>query len=423
MEFLEIFRNHSEYEARKTSGFVASHISHCIKEVELHYDSWSWTDVHFTFVAIEDGTFKFVGNAVNYSLDNGKTWTSLPSNTDSPIVKSSKKILWKANLTPKQGNPIWGIGTFSSSNKFYAEGNPLSLIYGDNAKTNNTSIDGKKNIFDCLFQNCKNIIDAKNVSLPSTALTNNCYSHMFEGCTSLKTTPELPATVLAKECYNGMFQGCTSLTKAPQLPAMTLAQQCYYYMFDGCTSLTKAPELPATTLAQKCYYNMFYNCTSLILPPELPATTLEDYCYYRMFEGCTNLKETPELPATTLANWCYGGMFAYCSSITKAPELPATELKERCYTYLFYYCTSLTKAPDLIAKTLVNECYYFMFNGCANLNYIKAMFTTKPTNTYTDEWVEGVAENGTFVKNAAATWNVRGITGIPSGWNVETASE
>lgn len=29
----------------------------------------------------------------------------------------------------------------------------------------------------------------------------------------------------------------------------------------------------------------------------------------------------------------------------------------------------------------------------------------------------------TFVKNAAATWNVVGVSGIPAGWTVETASK
>ena len=37
-------------------------------------------------------------------------------------------------------------------------------------------------------------------------------------------------------------------------------------------------------------------------------------------------------------------------------------------------------------------------------------------------WVSGVAASGTFVKNSAATWNVTGTSGIPTGCTVETAS-
>jgi hypothetical protein len=64
-----------------------------------------------------------------------------------------------------------------------------------------------------------------------------------------------------------------------------------------------------------------------------------------------------------------------------------------------------------------------MFRGCSNLNYIKAMFTTQPSSTYTYYWVEGVAASGTFVKNSAASWTTTGVFGVPSGWTVQTASE
>jgi hypothetical protein len=80
-----------------------------------------------------------------------------------------------------------------------------------------------------------------------------CYTHMFDGCSSLTQAPELPATNLANYCYNNMFDGCSSLTQAPELPAKTLADYCYTAMFQGCTSLTQAPVLPATTLVTYCY--------------------------------------------------------------------------------------------------------------------------------------------------------------------------
>ena len=95
---------------------------------------------------------------------------------------------------------------------------------------------------------------------------------------------------MADDCYSYMFNGCTSLTQAPALPATTLADYCYSYMFGGCHSLTQAPALPATTLADRCYYQMFHGCTSLTQAPALPATTLNSYCYNNMFSGCTKIK-------------------------------------------------------------------------------------------------------------------------------------
>ena len=116
-------------------------------------------------------------------------------------------------------------------------------------------------------------------------------------------------------------------------------------------------------------------------------------------------------------------MFSNCSSLTQAPALPATTLAEGCYQSMFGRCSSLTKAPELPATTLVKSCYNQMFRGCSKLNYIKALFTTKPSGTYTKRWVSGVPLRGTFVKSSAATWNVtgvRGISGIPILWKVTT---
>ena len=141
-----------------------------------------------------------------------------------------------------------------------------------------------------------------------------------------------------------------------------------------------------------------------------------------MFDSCTSLTTAPELPATTLATICYASMFFGCTSLTAAPELPATTLASSCYNQMFQGCTSLTTAPELPATTLADYCYSSMFQNCRNLNYIKAMFTTTPSSSYTGDWVSGVAASGTFVKNSAATWNVTGADGVPTGWTVQTAS-
>ena len=154
----------------------------------------------------------------------------------------------------------------------------------------------------------------------------------------------------------------------------------------------------------------------------LPATTLAQSCYTRMFYGCTYLTAAPVLPATTTAFYCYQQMFALCTNLTTAPALPATTITDQCYYKMFRNCTSLTTAPALPATALARYAYQEMFYGCSNLNYIKAMFTSTPNSYTTSDWVYGVASEGTFVKNSAATWNVVGSTGVPSGWTIETAS-
>ena len=324
-----------------------------------------YSTMPLTFEAIESGTFKFT-YATQYSTDNGTTWVNLTPNTNTPTIAAGNKIMWKATLIPSSST---GIGTFSATGNFNAYGNVMSLLYSDNF-IGQTDLTDKSYAFYRLFYNNTKIVSTKNIILPATTLTSNCYNSMFRGCTSLTTAPELPATTLASSCYGSMFNGCTSLTTAPELPATTLADYCYEYMFYGCTSLTTAPALSATSLAEGCYASMFQSCTSLTTAPALPATTLANYCYHFMFGSCTSLTTAPELPATTLAE----------------------------------------------------SCYEYMFQGCTNLNYIKAMFTTEPSTTYTNNWVSGISSTGTFVKNSVATWNVTGVNGIPIGWTVQTAS-
>ena len=364
-KYLKLFKNHAQYETFIGGGgdtpFVKPNVSLCIEENEVHYNPLNWADEYLTFVALEDGKFTFGYNGVSYSLDNGKTWTELPADTESPTVTAGNKIMWKGHF----GDALYD--AFKTTGKFDVQGNVMSLLYGDDFK-GQTDLSGYSHtIFISLFMSTQ-VVNAKNLSLPATTLGYACYNSMFAGCTSLITAPELPATTLTDSCYFGMFEQCTSLVTAPELPATTLTDSCYGHMFAGCTSLVTAPELPATTLANSCYQDMFSGCTSLTTAPVLPATTLVNGCYNSMFQGCTSLITAPVLPATTL----------------------------------------------------VNGCYNYMFNECYSLKYIKAMFTTSPVGNYTAAWVWNVAETGTFVKNSAATWDVTGDSGIPSGWTVVT---
>ena len=324
---------------------------------------------YLTFEALLSGTFKWTdtnnNNSIYYSLDDGSTWTQLASGSSTPIVSANNKVLFKASgLTV--GNS--GIGKFSSTGRFNAMGNIMSLIGGDNF----TNIDRISNTyqFKNLFNGCTRLVDASNLILPATTLKDNCYNGMFTGCTALKSTPELPAATLKQYCYYSMFKNCTSLTTAPELPATTLATDCYNAMFKGCTRLVNAPELPATTMTSTCYLDMFNGCTALITAPELPATTLASGCYQTMFYGCTALITAPELPATGLTSSCYRQMFQNCSS----------------------------------------------------LNYIKCLASGILASNYTNNWVSGVSASGTFVKNAAMSGWTTGTSGIPSGWTVQNAS-
>jgi hypothetical protein len=388
------------------------------------------TTVYFTF------SDKKADGKVEYSTD-GTNWTEF-SASRSFGLGAGVKIMFRGDC------PSYNLCTIECTDDCYIYGNIMSLINSTNFATETalTSNSAFNLLFYCYKKN--HIINHpdKHLVLPATSITPSCYRYMFYRCEALTTAPELPATNIQSNCYEGMLYHCTSLTTAPkllakltrkecymdmfglctslvtapELPATTLGNDCYKKMFYGCTNLATAPELPATSISASCYAYMFQDCTNLATAPALPATTMKNYCYEGMFEGCTNLSTAPALPATTMINSCYERMFYGCTNLSAAPELPATTLAEECYKDMFNGCTSLTTAPVLPATTLTSACYKDMFNGCSNLNKVTCL-ATNPTDSYTWYWLQGVADNGTFVKASGTNWS-SGIHGIPSGWTV-----
>lgn len=226
-------------------GRVSSVVTQNCEYSPVHH----YENDYLTFRITSAGTicWKSVGSGyaktIEYSL-NGGEWTSITA-ASSPTainVVADDVIRFKGTNTTYAGSKAnyasFGKDTSGSTDigstaYFVAEGNVMSLIYGDNF-IGNTAMTGTYN-FCSLFKRT-NIESAENLVLPSTTLT--------------------------EYCYRALFSWCTYLTKAPQLPATTLAKGVYWYMFENC-AIVEAPELLAEHLVAECYGNMFTGCTSL----------------------------------------------------------------------------------------------------------------------------------------------------------------
>lgn len=403
MKYLKVFETEAlQNEFRSSQDYIEPHVSCLIDGENVKYNkSLEQLKVPFTIEATQDGTTIYFRQShyaalegldplkVKVSTDNGETWievTAAVAEDDVPgavlaeLDEGDKVLIRGRNeaygyYSTDNLNDSCENCNFWADSPCYVYGNIMSLIGGDD------------------FARLRKVEE-----------------YSFPYFFSDYDTDLGWSWVLSKKGEELL------------LPAITLANYCYYNMFYACESLISAPELPATTLANLCYGNMFGSCRRLTTVHKLPATTLMSNCYSSMFANCTSLTTVPELPATTLAEDCYSNMFVFCTSLTTAPELPATTLANGCYNNMFRGCTSLTIAPELPATILSAGCYNGMFYGCTNLSYIKAMFTTTPGISYTSDWVKNVKATGTFVKNSAATWNVTGTGGVPTGWTVETAS-
>ena len=333
---------------------------------------------------------------IEYSRDKS-TWTTLNLSMFGDhflTLNAGEKIYFRNNngrfsVVDERNTSNRHFISFKTNEHSAAGGDILTLVDYENIDTYEMN---KEGMFNSLFYSNSALVDASDLTMPST-LYRNCFNSMFNGCSSLTSVPTLPATTLKPYCYNNMFYGCSSLTSAPSLPATDLKYNCYSGMFASCSSLTSAPSLPSTDLAMNCYQSMF--------------------------DGCTALTIAPALPATTLASSCYSAMFRDCTSLTTPPELPATTLAENCYDYMFQGCTSLVTAPILPATTLKNYCYRNMFNGCTSLNNVTSYAQNISATDCTKNWLENVAAEGTLNNVNFATYT-SGPSGIPSGWTEVT---
>ena len=312
MKYIKSYQDNTEYDVDTTKKYPHVGYLKDTKEVIYVKKKTDWSKEYLTIEAIESGTLSYTTpsptyNKASYSLDNGKTWTELSKNTESPTLNAGEKMLLKGNMIIDS----YQIGTFVFTGRHNVMGNPLSLHYGDYF-VGKTDLTDKNGILSGLFSGSASLVSAENLALPATTLDTFCYRNMFYGCTALTTAPELPATSLASYCYHAMFQDCTSLTTAPELPATTLETNCYEAMFSGCTSLTTAPTiLPASSVKEGSYGSMFAGCTSLTASPDIQAKNLGNYSCTSMFDGCSLLNYIKAMTTTRpnntpTGNWVRG---------------------------------------------------------------------------------------------------------------------
>lgn len=355
-------------------------------------------------------------NKIQYSLDNGMTWTDWPS-------ISYVLHLYKGNTVNFRGD----INTDLTSADYYSydtTDQPLFYVLDDPELSSFNSYDSQweHNVAFNIFGDIMSLIDKTNYKTNYTIPLNSQFNGYFVNSYIVDASKLiLKATTLKQKCYCYMFYNCKYMTGAPKLPATTIPNGAYAKMFRHCDSLEVAPKLPATTLGIDCYYAMFSYCGSLLNSPQLVSTTLAQSCYAYMFDNCNSLLTAPQLPATTLAWGCYERMFNNCVSLTTAPALPATTLTQYCYWCMFEGCSSLTTAPYLPATTLVYYCYVKMFCDCTSLNKVRVAATTNyypDKSQYTKSWLSDVAPTGTFYKASSTNWLIDSAHGIPLGWTV-----
>lgn len=156
-----------------------------------------------------------------YKSTDGNTWQSMGSTSATKAITAT--IPANGRLYLKARANTWGYMTsgniltsnyITTSGKYNVGGNIMSLLYADDFEGQTVLSDTlNKYAFFYLFgkEDYGNLINAKDLILPATELSQYCYNGMFDGCYNLVSAPELPAKELVGYCYCYMFRGCSKL--------------------------------------------------------------------------------------------------------------------------------------------------------------------------------------------------------------------
>jgi len=146
----------------------------------------------------------------------------------------------------------------------------------------------------------------------SEILPTYCFRYLFYASNIVDASElELPWTTLSEWCFGRMFLNCIKLTEPPYLPAENAVDSCYRLMFRNCTALKKIARMGCKNLAFASHYSMYQLCTGLENVTLPKFDTYANQALAFMFNGCSGLKEftveCPETLSTTNMFYCLAG--------------------------------------------------------------------------------------------------------------------
>ena len=280
-KYLKLFENHTQYEEYITGETaVLPNVSHCINEVEVHYNPIvPFSKQYFTLEFLTSGTISWNVNleeickTISYSLDNGQTWTEITSVIRNPIeieVEIGDKMLLKGE------NEFYGVAGerdnsnyFRGSATFNAYGNILSLFYGDDFADYDYFPEVESEYYGQCFGLFwkSNLVSAKNIIFPQDETNMNDYTYykIFIGST-ITEIPNDP--ILLKRAESG-FEGCNNLTSVIFGDNIEIIGES---AFNGCSGLTSVTIPSSVTSIGNHAFIFCGGLTSVTIEATTPPT-------------------------------------------------------------------------------------------------------------------------------------------------------
>ncbi len=150
---------------------------------------------------------------LEYSKDetNWSVWGQTSYDDDLTLsLQANSKIYFRGTNNVFANSS--GHNYFKCASNYGVGGDVTTLI---EPSGNILDLSGRDYVFYGLFLNISNqryLVSASDLLLPSTTLSNVCYSRMFMYNDLLSTSPVLPASILTTGCYLMMYYKCRSLS-------------------------------------------------------------------------------------------------------------------------------------------------------------------------------------------------------------------
>jgi hypothetical protein len=199
-----------------------------------------YSDMYLTMEIMSAGSLKWYTQnnnsqkTIEYKKNDGE-WTQITSTNAGTLVSVAVGDIIQlrgdnAQYAPADGRCSCWCGT-TATYKLY--GNIMSLI--DSTGFTTLSSFTQQNVFMNFF-NSGGCIDAENLILPATALTNYCYQGMLAQSANLKVGPLLPVETLVQGCYAYLFYHSYQINNIRCLATNISASNCLQEWVNGAPS-------------------------------------------------------------------------------------------------------------------------------------------------------------------------------------------
>ena len=221
------------------------------------------------------------------------------------------------------------------------------------------------------FSDCETLETISGLEYLNTANVTDM-SHMFHGCSALKSLDLTNFNTANVTDMSHMFHGCSALESLDLTKFNTANVEFMYHMFYGCSALKSLDLTNFNTAKVTDMSSMFYGCSALKSLDLTNFNTAKVTNMSNMFKGCSALTSLGLTNFNTAKVTDMGNMFNGCSALTSLDLTNFNTANVEFMDYMFNGCSAL-KSLDLTNFNTAKVTYMNnMFEGCSALTTIYA---------------------------------------------------